>query len=66
MKAHLKKQLSILPFLEEPINPMNSSPASAITNGSGDQFIKKRLSAAQIIAFTEKSVGIFSERNRDP
>jgi len=66
MKAQLKKQLSILPFLEEPINPMTSSPSSAITHGSGDQFIKKRLSAAQIIAFTEKSVGIFSERNRDP
>jgi hypothetical protein len=65
MKAQLKKQLSILPFLEEPINPLTSSPGSALTHGSGDQFIKRRLSAAQIIAFTEKSVGIISERNRD-
>lgn len=60
--ASVKKKVSLLQLLDD--DPADAS--EGITPIAHEKmFSVKRFSNAQLITFTEKSVGIISERNRD-
>lgn len=59
-----RKKLSILPFLDESVHAFSRDHSGSPENH--DFASKRRVSLAQMLAFTEKSVGIISERNREP
>ncbi len=62
--ASVKKKVSLIQLLDDDAEVAASERISPATHQK--MFSTKRFSNAQLITFTEKSVGIISERSRDP